>query len=152
MRYWEDLELGSGGQSRETHTVTAEQIKRFATEFDPLPFHLDEAAGAASAMGSLCASSLHTMALCAKLCHTIPSVEETAVLGGVGWEEARFPLPVIPGDVLHVRTRLIEKRPSRSNPERGLTVTLVETLKQDGSVVASYKQVTLMQRRPQAER
>ena len=38
MRYWEDMELGSGGQSRETHTVTAEEIKRFAAEFDPLPF------------------------------------------------------------------------------------------------------------------
>lgn len=50
------LELGS-------KTVTAEEIIEFASEFDPQPMHLDEAAGRASLLGGLAASGWHTCAM-----------------------------------------------------------------------------------------
>jgi acyl dehydratase len=50
--YLEDLYVGQKFTSGKFH-VTEEKIKSFAREFDPQPFHLDEAAAQASVFGRL---------------------------------------------------------------------------------------------------
>lgn len=100
-------------------TVDADGIKAFAAAFDPQPFHLDEAAATASLFGGLAASGWHTAALTMRLL-----VEgELAPAGGVvgaGFDELRWPRPVRPGDELHVVSEVLEVRPSRSQPDRGI--------------------------------
>jgi acyl dehydratase len=58
----EDLHEGQRFVSA-ARTVTAEEIKAFARQFDPQPFHLDEEAAEASFFGGLAASGWHTAAL-----------------------------------------------------------------------------------------
>jgi acyl dehydratase len=130
--------------------VDAEAIRRFAAEFDPQPFHLDEVAAAASFFGGLAASGWHTAALTMRLLAT----EGAPLAGGVigaGMDELRWPRPVRPGDRLTVRTEVLEVRPSRSKPDRGTMRLRVETVNQNGEVVQSFvPQLVVMKRNSSA--
>ena len=66
MRFFEDIEIGAQREVG-SFTFTAEDIKRFATQFDPQRFHLDEEEGRKSLFGGLAASGWHVAAVCMKL-------------------------------------------------------------------------------------
>jgi acyl dehydratase len=116
-----------------SHTVTEEEIKAFAAQFDPQPFHLDQAAASASLFGGLVASGWHTAAITMRLL-----VDGGPVLAGgtVGLgADISWPHPVRPGDVLHVEGELLEVAPSRSRPDRAHVRMCSETRNQHGTVV-----------------
>src|SRR6478736_9912583 len=94
-------------------------IEAFAAEYDPQPFHLDEGAARASYFGGLVASGWHTAALTMKLL-VGGDLKIVGGLIGLGAEELRWPRPVRPGDVLRVESEVLELRPSRSRPDRGI--------------------------------
>ena len=66
MRFFEEMAVG---QRRElgSFTFTADAIKRFAAQFDPQRFHLDEEEGRKSLFGGLAASGWHVGSVCMKL-------------------------------------------------------------------------------------
>jgi acyl dehydratase len=115
--YLEDLQVGQQFMS-ESHVMEAEKIKEFAAEFDPQPFHLDEAAADASVFHGLAASGWHTAAVAMRLLVAggLPFATGIVGLGG----EISWPKPTRPGDTLHVKTEIIEIAPSRSKPDRGI--------------------------------
>lgn len=131
--YFEDLAVGQAFRTG-TVTVEPEMIQAFAAQFDPQPFHLDEDAARDSLFGRLVASGWHTAALTMKLL-----VEgELKIVGGLigmGAEELRWPRPVYPGDVLRAESEVLDLRPSKSQPHRGLVKMRSMTLNQDGQVV-----------------
>ncbi|MBX9828537.1 MAG: MaoC family dehydratase [Xanthobacteraceae bacterium] len=145
--YLEDLMPGtihrSGG---EPQTMDAESIKAFARQFDPQPFHLDEALAAGTFFHGLAASGWQTAAVTMKLL-----VEGGLPLAGgiigAGVEEVRWPRPVRPGDRLRVETKVLEVRPSHSKPEQGLAKVRTTTLNQNGDPVQVMTSNLLVQRR-----
>lgn len=147
MQYFEDLEIGHNQKSASRYIVTADEIKSFAGQWDPMPFHVDEALAEQSPLGRLFASSIHTVAIGVRLCHGLME-EEMAVVAGLGWEEVRFPYPVFAGDELWVSTEIVDLRASRSKPDRGIITTQIRVMNQDDTEVASYKIVNLVLRRP----
>jgi acyl dehydratase len=131
--FFEDLAVGQKFQSG-TVTIELDEIKAFAGQFDPQPFHLDAAAAAGSFFGGLVASGWHTAALTMRLIVT----SELKISGGsigMGVDQIRWPRPVWPGDTLRVESEVIELRPSRSNPERGIVKMRSTTLNQNGETV-----------------
>ena len=116
-----------------TREITAEAIKAFATEFDPQPFHLDEAAAKDSFFGGLAASGWHTMAVTMRLMVEGGAPIAGGVIGAGG--EINWPRPTRPGDVLRVVSTVEKVTPSRSKPERGMLRMRSETLNQRGEVV-----------------
>lgn len=136
MRYLEDFEPGQEFGS-ESVTVDTEQIKAFARQFDPQPFHLDEEAARASFFQGLAASGWHTAALTMRLL-----VEgEISIAGGIvgaGTDEFRWPRPVRPGDTLTVRSEVLEVRASKSRPGQGLIKLRSTTLNQNGEPVQVF--------------
>jgi len=146
MRYLEDFEPGQQFGSGSV-TVDAEQIKAFAKQFDPQPFHLDDDAARASFFQGLAASGWHTAALTMRLL-----VEgELSVAGGIvgaGADEFRWPRPVRPGDTLTVRSEVLEVRPSKSRPEQGLVKVRSTTLNQKGEPVQVFVANLVVPRRP----
>ena len=123
--WWEDFEAGSvrefGG-----HTLTREEIVRFAAEFDPQPFHLDEEIAKQSLFGALAASGWHTCSLVMRMmCDAY--LLDAASLGSPGLDTLRWLKPVYPGDVLHVRLTVLEARPMNSKPHIGLVKSRWET-------------------------
>jgi acyl dehydratase len=143
MRFYEDFEIGIPHTSEQFYEVTKEEIMSFAAQWDPMPFHLDEDVAKASPLGKLFASSIHTVAIGVKLAHTMIE-EEAAIVAGLGWDELRFLVPVCVGDRLRVRSQLISKRESKSQPDRGILVSLNEVFNQRDQVVASYKMSSMI--------
>ena len=144
--YLEDLAVGLTFRTG-TVRVDRERIKSFAAEFDPQPFHLDEQAAASSLFGELVASGWHTAALTMRLL----AEGELKVAGGligVGVEEIRWPRPVRPGDVLRVVSEVLEVRPSRSRPDRGLARVRSTTFNQDDQPVMEQIATLIVPRRP----
>jgi acyl dehydratase len=117
-RYLEDFTAGQTFGSGTLH-VDAKRIKDFAAEFDPQPFHLDEAAAEGTVFRGLAASGWHTAALTMRLLVGSDFRPAGGVLGA-GFDELRWPRPVRPGDELHLESEVLEVRPSKSRPEQGL--------------------------------
>jgi acyl dehydratase len=131
--YLEDLSIGQRFRSGSI-VVDVERIKAFAAEFDPQPFHLDEAAAASSIFGGLVASGWHTLALSMRLL-VDGELKIAGGLVGVGVEQIRWPAPVRPGDRIRVDSEVVELRPSRSNPSRGIVKFKSQTLNQHDELV-----------------
>lgn len=132
--YLEDFAVGQtfGGSAR-VH-VDAERIKSFAAEFDPQPFHLDDAAAKGSLFRGLAASGWHTAAMTMRLL-VRSDLKPAGGIIGAGFDEFRWPRPVRPGDELRVESEILEVRPSKSRPEQGLIKVKTTTFNQDNEVV-----------------
>ncbi len=144
--YLEDLHVGQTFTTGSI-TVTTEAIKAFARDYDPQPFHLDEAAAEASLFGGLAASGWHTAALSMRL--LVDGLPFAGGLIGVGGETT-WPRPTRPGDTLTVHIEVLEITPSRSRPDRGMVRTRNETRNQHGEPVQISKLGIVAWRRPAA--
>ena len=125
LLYLEDFVVGQKFTSAE-YEMTEQGIKSFAAEFDPQPFHLEEAAAQASVFRGLAASGWHTAAVTMRLLVTsgLPFAGGLIGLGG----EIAWPRPTRPGEIVHVESEVLEVRPSRSKPMQGI-VTVRSVLK-----------------------
>src|SRR6202158_1424674 len=130
--YMENLEVGQRFTSG-TYLMEASRIKEFAAEFDPQPFHLDEAAARASVFKGLAASGWHTAAVAMRLLVTggLPFANGIVGMGG----EIAWPRPTRPGDILHVESEIVEITPSRSKPHQGIVTVRGTALNQNGESV-----------------
>jgi acyl dehydratase len=132
-RYLEDFAVGQIFGSARLR-IEADQIKKFAAEFDPQPFHLDQEAARASIFQGLAASGWHTAALTMRLL-VDSELKPAGGLVGAGFDEFRWPRPVRPGDELRVESEVLEVRPSKSRPGQGLVKVRMTTLNQNGEAV-----------------
>jgi acyl dehydratase len=143
--YLEDFTVGQRFISA-THQLDAEQIKAFATRFDPQPFHTDEAAAKDSFFKGLAASGWHTAAITMSLLVKSGMPIAGGLIGGGG--EITWPRPTRPGDVLQVESEILAVTPSRSRPERGMITVKSETRNQNGEVLQVLTSKMLVWRKP----
>ena len=146
-RYFEDFTVGQVFKPSGRVRVEKDEIIAFAKKFDPQPFHLDDEAGRHSIFGRLVASGWHTAAMTMSL---VASSEYRPAGGtiGLGFDDLRWPIPVLPGDELRIESEVIELRPSRSRPDRGLMKMRTRTLNQNGQIVQDLMGNAMVPRRP----
>ncbi|MCW5770111.1 MAG: MaoC family dehydratase [Rhodospirillaceae bacterium] len=144
--FLEDFAVGQTFRSG-TYALDAERIKAFAREFDPQPFHLDEAAAQRSIFRGLAASGWHTAAITMRLLAD-SDFKPAGGIVGAGSEEMKWPRPVRPGDVLAVRCEILAVRPSQSRPQQGLVKARTTTLNQNGEIVQEMVNNLVVPRRP----
>jgi acyl dehydratase len=144
--YFEDFPPGDVRESG-ARTVTREEMLAFAREFDPQPFHIDEAAARQTIYGGLIASGWHTIAIYMRLMWD-SYLKDTASLGSPGVDEVRWLTPVRPGDTLRARFTVVDAVPSRSKPDRGIVRSLSEVFNQRGEVVMTLRGLGMFGRRP----
>jgi acyl dehydratase len=145
LYYWEDLVPGS---VRELGSVspTTDEIKHFAAQFDPQPFHLDEAAAQSSVFGALCASGWQTAALAMRL--TVDNMlRHSSSLGSPGLESLKWLKPVYPGDLLSLRHTILESRASAKRPDIGIVRSRWEMSNQHGDKVLEMEGYGMFRRR-----
>jgi acyl dehydratase len=147
MIWFEDIEIGRETDFG-TYEVTREEVIDFARKYDPQPFHLSDEAAARTHFGRLAASGWHTCAMTMAVIARHVVEEEQAGLGSPGIDELRWLKPVYPGDTLHVRGKVLDKRPSRSRPDIGSFRTATTVSNQDGVPVLTFTSIVLMRRRP----
>ncbi len=142
--YLDDLRVGQRFTSG-NYVMEAARIKEFAAEFDPQPFHLEEAAAEASVFKGLAASGWHTAAAAMRLLVTggLPFASGIVGLGGeIGW-----PKPTRPGDTLHVESEIVEITPSRSKPHQGIVTVRGTMFNQNQEAVYVLTAKLLVSRR-----
>ena len=140
--YLDDLSVGQQFVTG-SHTLDEAQIKAFAAQFDPQPFHLDAALAKATLFKGLVASGWHTAAITMRLLvdSGVPLAGGLIGLGG----SLKWPRPVRPGDVLTVYGEITEVTPSK--PDRGTIGIKAETRNQRGDIVQSFTATLLVPRR-----
>src|SRR5439155_25976483 len=106
--YLDDLQIGQRFTSR-THVVDEEQIKAFAGQFDPQPFHLDNEAAKDTLFSGLVASGWHTAAITMRLLVESGLPLAGGIVGAGG--ELEWPNPTRPGDSLQVESEVLGIRP-----------------------------------------
>jgi acyl dehydratase len=142
--YLEDLEVGQRFKTG-SHTLTEDEIKAFARDYDPQAFHTDVEAARHSFFGGLAASGWHTAAITMRLqVESGPPLAGGLIGAGV---ELSWPRPVRPGDVLHVESEIMAVTPSRSKPDRGMIALKSETKNQREEVVQLQTSKLLVWRR-----
>ena len=142
LLHYEDFALGEV-RDLGRYNVTADEIIAFAREFDPQPFHLDEAEGRASMLGALAASGWHS---CAMLMRMMVDgyLGRTAGMGSPGIEELRWLRPVLAGETLTGRMTVMAKRISKSRPDMGLVTMRWEMLNAAGEAKLDMTGITLV--------
>jgi acyl dehydratase len=156
MHFFEDLEIG---QRRElgSFTFTAENIKKFAAQFDPQRFHLDEEEGRKSLFGGLAASGWHVGSACMKLlvadgqrraAEAAARGEKLAVWGpSPGFRELRWIKPVLAGDTIAYASEVASKRTSEKRPEWGIVEARNTGTNQRGELAFSLLATAFVPRR-----
>ena len=145
LLYLNDFQVGQKFDSA-SHVVDVAQIKAFASQFDPQPFHLDEQAASNSLFSGLAASGWHTASITMRLLVT-SGVPIAGGLIGAGCE-INWPIPTRPGDVLSVVSEVLKVSESRSRPDRGIVTLRSKTHNQAGEVVQEMTSKLVVFRRP----
>ncbi len=140
-------EIGVGAAARAGPlTVTAGEIAAFGERYDPLPMHVSERGGAESVHRGVIASGVLTIALKQRLIMSI--ARNTAIIGAARIEELAFLRPVRAGDELVLECECVDKRVSRTRPDRGLVTWEFVVLNQRGERVLTSRDVVMTARRP----
>jgi acyl dehydratase len=144
-QYLEDYAVGQVYRTGRLR-VDKDQIIGFAAQFDPQPYHLDEVAAGESAFGGLAASGWHTAALTMRLIVEGELQPAHGILG-VGLDNLKWPRPVRAADELYAESEVLEVRPSKSRPDRGMIRVRTTTFNQNGEPVQVYTGNLLVPRR-----
>jgi acyl dehydratase len=144
--YLEDFTVGQIFATGRTR-IDSDQIKAFARQFDPQPFHLDEEAAQNSVFRGLAASGWHTAAVTMRLMADGEFKPAGGIIG-VGFDELSWSRPVRPGDELHAKSEILDVRPSKSRPDRGLIRVRTTTYNQNDEAVQSFTGNLIVPRRP----
>jgi acyl dehydratase len=142
--YLDDLHVGQRFTSG-SYLMDEDRMKAFAAEFDPQPFHLDEAAAQRSIFRGLAASGWHTAAATMRL--LVESLPFAGGMVGLGGEIA-WPKPTRPGDALRVESEIAEIVPSRSKLNQGVVIVRCTTLNQSGDHLQAFTAKILVFKRP----
>lgn len=146
LLYLEDVFVGQRFVTG-SYRLTADAIKEFARQYDPQPFHTDEATARDTFFGGLAASGWHTASISMRLQVDNGPQVAGGLIGASG--ELSWPLPARPGDDLRVESEVLEVKPSRSRPERGFVTLKSETKNQKDEVVQLFIVKLLIWRRPE---
>jgi acyl dehydratase len=146
MRYFEDLQIGVPVVLG-PYELLEEEIISYAKKWDPQPFHIDPEIAAHSPMKGLTASSTHTYAIIGLL----NSMKEPIASIASVKHEIEIPAPARPGDLLSVTLTFVDKRLSKSKPDRGLVTFMYVLKNQKGQELMRLKSLILVHCRSAAE-
>ena len=145
--YFEDMAVGATVDLGK-RSVSEEEILRFASEFDPQPFHIDPEAAGKSIFGGIIASGWHTCSITMRLL-VDGLLSHSSSLGSPGIEQIRWVKPVRPGDTLHAVLTVQEVRQSQSKPDRGTARIHIDVTNQADELVMWMESFGMFARRPE---
>ena len=146
-KFYEDIEVGQRIQHANGRTVTEmDNVLFCALTMNTQPLHLNEEFAAGTQFGQRIVNGLYTMGLVVGL--TVGELSEGTFVANLAYDKVVHPNPVFHGDTISVETEVLEKRESRSNPDRGLVRFRHIGRKQDGTVVIEVERTALFLKRP----
>jgi acyl dehydratase len=146
-KYYDDLEVGMRIQHSTGRTITEMDNVMFSSlTMNPQPLHLDEHYAAQTQFGRRLVNGIFTMGLMVGIC--VSDLTEGTIVANLGYDKVRHPKPVFHGDTIYVESEVLDKRESRSNPDRGI-VTIKHTARnQDGVIVCELERTVMFHKKP----
>ncbi len=146
-KYYEDLTVGDHIQHKQGRTITEMDNTLFcALTMNTQPLHLNEDFASRMVFKQRIVNGIFTMGLVVGL--TVSDLTEGTVVANLGYDRVSHPNPVFHGDTIYVETEVLEKRESRSNPERGIVRLKHTGRKPDGTIVVEMERTVLFLKRP----
>jgi itaconyl-CoA hydratase len=145
-KYFDDLEVGMSISHQRGRTVTEmDNILFCALTMNDQPLHINEDFAAKTEFGQRIVNGLYTVGLVVGL--AVADLTEGTIVANLGYERIHHPHPVFHGDTIYVESQVLEKRDSRSKPDRGI-VRLKHTGKnQTGSIVVEIERTVLFKKK-----
>jgi acyl dehydratase len=146
--YWEEWDIDAEFRSA-ARTVTEADLVIFAgLSGDYNPLHTDEEFCKKTEFGTRIAHGPLVYSIAAGLLFQLHLYDDT-LIAFLGFDSLRFTKPVKPGDTIHARIKVLEKRET-SRPDRGVMKRQLQVVNQRGDVVQEGVQAFLLKRKPQA--
>jgi acyl dehydratase len=146
-KYFEELPIGTSFLHQPSRTVTETDNLLITTlTMNTQPLHLDAEFAAQTQFGKILVNSMFTLSLVIGL-----SVAETTLgttIGNLGFEKIDFPHPVFIGDTITAYTEVVEARPSKSKPDRGIVLFEHTGTNQRSEIVCRARRNAMMKTRP----
>jgi len=145
--YYEELEVGKVIEHTLGRTITEMDNVLFSSlTMNPQPLHLNEDFASKTQFGKRIVNGIFTMGLAVGI--TVGELTQGTLVANLGYEKVNHPHPLFHGDTLYVSTEIVEKRESRSKPDRGIVRFRHIGKNQDGTVVLDLERTTLMLKKP----
>jgi itaconyl-CoA hydratase len=149
-KYFEDLNVGDKIPHAQGRTITEMDNTLFcALTMNTQPLHLNADFSAKTVFGQRIVNGIFTLGLAVGL--TVSDLTEGTVIANLGYDNVRHPNPVFHGDTLYVESEVVEKRESRSQPDRGIIRLKHIGRNQDGTVVVELERTVLFMKRKNVE-
>ena len=148
--YFEDFEVGKTYRHPYGRTVTEmDNVLFTCLTMNTQTLHLDEEFARSTQHGARVVNSIFTLGLLVGM--TVSDLTLGTTLGNLSMTDIRFPVPVFHGDTLRAETTILDKRASRSKPDRGVVTFGHTAYNQRDEEVAYCRRAGMMMRRPHAE-
>ncbi len=145
--YFEEFFTGQEFAHSWTRTVTEMDNVLFSTlTMNVQPLHLDVEFAAKSEFKRPLVNSLFTLGLMIGM--TVNDTTLGTTIANLGMTDVSFPKPVFAGDTIHVRTKVLSTRASKSRPEAGIVEFEHSAFNQRDEVVAVCRRSAFMKKRP----
>jgi acyl dehydratase len=145
-KYFEDLQVGEVFHHSQGRTVTEMDNTLFcALTMNTQPLHLNEDFSSRTIFGKRIVNGIFTLGLVVGL--TVSELTEGTVVANLGYDKIIHPNPVFHGDTIYVDSEVLEKRESRSHPDRGIVRLKHAGHKADGTVVIELERTVLFLKR-----
>ena len=113
------------------------------------PLHINEDFAGRTQFGQRIVNGIFTLGLTVGI--TVPELTEGTIVANLGYQNVNHPRPLFHGDTLYVETEVLDKRESRSKPDRGIVRLRHVGTNQHGEVVIEVERTVMFLKRPAAE-
>ena len=148
-KYYEDLEVGAHYKHSLGRTITEmDNVLFSALTMNTQPLHINEDFASKTQFGQRIANGIFTMGLVIGL--SVTDVTEGTIVANLGYDKVNHPHPVYHGDTIYGETEVLDKRDSKSNPDRGIVRLKQIGRNQDGVIVVELERTVMFLKRGKA--
>lgn len=145
-KFFEDLEEGMTILHSNGRTITEADNTFFnAITMNTQPLHLNEDFASKSQFGKRIVNGILTLGLVIGI--TVEDLTAGTIIANLGYEKVNHPKPVFHGDTIYVETTVLDKRPSRTKPDRGIVRLKHLGKNQSGEIVCEVERAVLFLKR-----
>lgn len=146
-KYYEDLTVGEKIRHTQGRTITEmDNVLFCALTMNTQPLHLNEDFASQTQFGQRLVNGIYTLGLVIGI--TVSELTEGTIVANLGYDKVVHPNPVFHGDTIYVETEVLEKRESKSRPDRGIVRFKHTGYKPDGTVVIELERTAMFLKRP----
>ncbi len=146
-KYFDDIEVGAKIKHFVGRTVTEMDNTLFCSiTMNTQPLHMDADFASHSQFGQRIVNGIYTLGLIVGI--SVPELTEGTLVANLTYDHVAHPAPLFIGDTVHVETEILEKRESKTKPDRGIVRLKHIGRKQDGTVICEVERTVMFLKRP----